>query len=102
MQCAPVIWTLPADTTAALVVDTVSGPVFADAGETAPIGEYGSTESLVSENAVVVTSGVHAVEHPPSCRYQAVALNGVAVDGASNVSFSLVPSCALASQKMNS
>ena len=52
--------------------------------------------------AVVVTSGVHAVEHPPSCRYQAVALNGVAVDGALNVSFSLVPSCALASQKMNS
>ena len=51
---------------------------------------------------MALTAGTHVPEQPPTGRYHAVALNALAVGGAMNASFSLVPSVALASQKMNS
>jgi hypothetical protein len=90
-----------------VAVDTdVLGDAHAEAGFTELIGVPGSTSSLVSENAQVVTADGPPPEQEDATtqmgKYQAVALNGTPELGAVNVAVGVLASVELTSQNMNS
>ena len=88
----------------AVAVDTdVLGDVHAAAGLTKPIGVSGSTLSLVSENAQVVTAEVPraAGRRHTNGRYQAVAYKGPEL-GTVNFAVSVAMRVVCTSQNMNS
>jgi hypothetical protein len=83
----------------------VLGGVQAELGETDAIGVCGSTLSVVSENAHVVSEGGgHALVQLelPIGRYQAAAVKAVPPDGAVNVAVSVPIGAAWTFQNMNS